>query len=423
MQHKPRFDKHSFVIVIVFFLTSVAVLSAAGQPIASDPVAVTSCLISDEDAPYSSSAVLPENDLQAKTEGNSIPNGSSSAPTPSPVPVTTPAPTSTPTPAPTTPVPASTEKSEPKLSESDALALAGGSGNANKTMASAETPASYRYVNANELNVRSGAGTSFEKIASLKRKDKVGVFSISGEWARIQTSSGITGYTLTQYLVAKLSDVEPEQPVAYWYVNADTLNVRSGAGTGYEKVATLGRGDKVGYFDKSGEWARIQTSSGKTGYVLAKYMVDNKSSVEYNVSRGDTSSASSAATGEVTALAQQIADYSTNFQGVKYVYGGSSTKGFDCSGFVQYVYTHFGIYVPRSSYEYASFGVKVSRDNLRPSDILLFDTDGGSWDVTHVGIYLGNDKFIHASSSKGKVVIMSLSQYLGKLYGIRRVID
>jgi len=95
----------------------------------------------------------------------------------------------------------------------------------------------------------------------------------------------------------------------------------------------------------------------------------------------------------------------------------------DCSGFVKYVYAHFGIDVPRSSASYANFGQRVSRENLRPSDILLFDTDGGNWDVSHVGIYIGNNMFIHASTTKGKVVITSLSEYPAPYYGARRVID
>lgn len=284
-----------------------------------------------------------------------------------------------------------------------------------------ETPAeqitSYMYVNANQLNVRSGVGTDFDKLTTLKRGDKVGLFHIEGDWAKIQTESGIIGYTVAKYLVDSEDKVEPERPIAYWYINANELNVRSGPGTEYEKVETLKRGDKIGYFDSEGEWARVLTPSGNKGYMLMKYLVESESEVE------KTSSLPVAQSNAVTSLAQQIVEYSKNFLGVRYRYGGYSTSGFDCSGFVKYVYAHFGINVPRSSADYAGFGKRVSRENLRPSDILLFDTDGGNWDVSHVGIYIGGDKFIHASTTKGKVVIQSLSEYPAPLYGIRRVID
>lgn len=203
-------------------------------------------------------------------------------------------------------------------------------------------------------------------------------------------------------------------PDSYWFVNANQLNVRSGMGTDYEKLATLTRGEKIGIYTTSGDWIKVKTKSGVVGYTLKSYLVDN----EKSVSRAVTLAVSK----EVTSLAQQIIDYSKKFQGVRYVYGGYSTKGFDCSGFTKYVYAHFGITIPRSAAEYASFGTKVPRESLRASDILLFDTDGGSWDVSHVGIYLGGDKFIHASTSKGEVIIMSLSEYRGKYYGARRAI-
>lgn len=286
-----------------------------------------------------------------------------------------------------------------------------------KTVASTEQVSTYMYVNANQLNVRSGVGTDFDKLYTLERGQKIGLIKLEGEWAKIQTESGIIGYTVAQYLVGSEAEVEPERPIAYWYINANSLNVRSGPGTDYEKIETLSRGAKIGYYATEGEWARIQTPSGKTGYMLLKYLVESESEVDR------ASSIPSAGSSTVTSLAQRIADYSKTLLGVRYVYGGYSTSGMDCSGFVKYVYAHFGINVPRSSADYAGIGKRVSRENLRPSDILLFDTDGGNWDVSHVGIYLGNDKFIHASTTKGKVVIASLSGYQAPLYGARRVID
>lgn len=427
MHNRPNFKKYSVVTTGLLFSSALAVFIATGQPALSKPVVaslysegVTSYAASVQvGAPgsaapyqYAAKADKQNSDLQAKADENKEPYSPSimQKSTAGGKPAASQQPANFEQPA----------VSEPGLTVSDAQALAGKPENTNKIITSAEQPVSYRFVNANELNVRSGAGTDYEKVVTMKRKEKVELLSISGEWAKIRTSSGKTGYTLSEYLVAKESDVGPEEPIAYMFINADTLNVRSGASADTDKITTLKRGDKVGYFDKNGEWVRIQTSSGKTGYILSKYLVDDEKSVsraEDSVSR-----ASSAVSGDVTELAQQIADYSTNFQGVKYVYGGYSTKGFDCSGFVKYVYAHFGIAVPRTAADYAIFGEKVSRENLRPSDILLFDTDGGTWDVSHVGIYLGGDKFIHASTTKGRVIIMSLSEYRGQYYGARRVI-
>jgi cell wall-associated NlpC family hydrolase len=204
-----------------------------------------------------------------------------------------------------------------------------------------------------------------------------------------------------------------QEPSSYRYVNANSLNVRKGPGTEYDKITNLSRGEKVGVYKTDGEWTIIKTAKGSVGCVFTSYLVADEKSVE----RPETAQGS-----EVTTLAQQIVDYSKTLQGIKYVYGGYSTKGFDCSGFTKYVYAHFGITVPRSSSQYVSFGKKVAREDLRASDILLFDTDNNGT-CGHVGIYLGNDKFIHASTSKGKVIIMTLSEYRGKYIGARRVID
>ena len=85
------------------------------------------------------------------------------------------------------------------------------------------------------------------------------------------------------------------------------------------------------------------------------------------------------------------------YRGVKYVYGGSSPSGFDCSGFVQYMYNKFGIKLPRTVKAMEEEGKWVSRNNLIAGDLVLFH------DPRHVGIYTSQGKFVHASSSRGVV--------------------
>ncbi|NLM75834.1 MAG: SH3 domain-containing protein [Clostridiaceae bacterium] len=211
------------------------------------------------------------------------------------------------------------------------------------------------------------------------------------------------------------------------WVNANELNVRSEPDSSSELVQTIKRGDRVTYYETIGEWARIITWQDRKGYVLAKYLVNSANEVvkpkETATSRGTSSApASSPQSSEGQSLAQQVVSYAKTLLGVKYVWGGNSKSGLDCSGLTKYVYSHFGIYVPRSSSAYWNFGTKVDRSNIKAGDILLFDTNGGAADVSHVGIYLGDGTFIHASSSKGKVVIQNLSSYRGKYMGARRVI-
>ncbi len=89
--------------------------------------------------------------------------------------------------------------------------------------------------------------------------------------------------------------------------------------------------------------------------------------------------------------------------GTGYTYGGTSVAGFDCSGFVQYVYrSAFGASLPRTSRELSNWGRKVSRSGLRRGDLVFFRIKGSR--IDHVGIYIDNDLFVHASSSRGVTI-------------------
>lgn len=118
---------------------------------------------------------------------------------------------------------------------------------------------------------------------------------------------------------------------------------------------------------------------------------------------------------------QKVVSYAKEFLGIKYLYGGMSPNGFDCSGFTSYVYKAFGINLPRTASGQAGTGLSVSKDNLVPGDLVFFETYTKG--ISHVGIYVGNGQFIHASSSKG-ITITSLSDsyYLTRYRGATRIL-
>ena len=120
---------------------------------------------------------------------------------------------------------------------------------------------------------------------------------------------------------------------------------------------------------------------------------------------------------------QEIVNYAQSLKGIPYVFGGTTTKGFDCSGFVQYVYKHFGIYLSRSSSTQANDGVYVSKDDLEPGDVLIF-RDTSNSRIGHVGLYIGGGQFIHASNSRTGVIISSLdtSAYQKRYVCARRIL-
>lgn len=117
-----------------------------------------------------------------------------------------------------------------------------------------------------------------------------------------------------------------------------------------------------------------------------------------------------------------ILSMAKTYIGVPYQWGGSSPKtGFDCSGFVSYVYGQNGITLPRVSRDQYKVGTWVSFENLKPGDLMFFSFKGNGV-VDHVGIYMGNGQFINASSSKG-VTIYPIGPYWKSVYvGAKRVI-
>lgn len=120
--------------------------------------------------------------------------------------------------------------------------------------------------------------------------------------------------------------------------------------------------------------------------------------------------------GRTGTLARGIAQSALRFIGVPYVFGGTSTGGFDCSGYTQHVFAMMGLRIPRTADAQYYAGSHVGRDQIVPGDLVFFQTyEPGP---SHVGIYLGNGRFAHASSSHG-VMVSSLSdsywaaRYLG----------
>lgn len=111
------------------------------------------------------------------------------------------------------------------------------------------------------------------------------------------------------------------------------------------------------------------------------------------------------------------------FLGSRYVWGGTTPEGFDCSGYVQYLYAKEGIALPRTALAQSKVGEEVSPNALKEGDLLFFLTDKKRGiPVTHVGIYQDEGKFIHAASKKEGVIVSSLSEYKNRLVVAKRVI-
>lgn len=219
------------------------------------------------------------------------------------------------------------------------------------------------------------------------------------------------------------------------YVTAESLMVRKEASASSEDLDSLSKNDKVQITGQVDGWYQIKIN-GKTGYVSAKYISDTKvaettsrsgstikeekvTPMEVEEKTEETTSSTTSNSNKGTS----VVEYAKNYLGCKYVSGGSSpSTGFDCSGFTSYVYKNFGVSLSRSSKGQINDGVAVSRSDLQPGDVVVFNNSGNTA-IGHVGIYIGGDNFIHAANPSQGVTITSLSSsYYSKRYvGARRV--
>lgn len=120
----------------------------------------------------------------------------------------------------------------------------------------------------------------------------------------------------------------------------------------------------------------------------------------------------------------EISHLAKKYLGGKYVWGGESPSGFDCSGYTQYIFNKIGIKLPRTAYEQSKVGTEV-KGSLQKGDLLFFNTDPSRGiPVTHVGVYLEHGKFIHAASKSKGIIISSLTKKYQKTYlGAKRLLQ
>ena len=269
-------------------------------------------------------------------------------------------------------------------------------------------------VTSESLRLRSAASTSASTIAQAPKGSTVTVEEDAGNgWYKV-TYGGKTGYMSGEWLTITLSDgsvipaasgTEAAQPRGL--ITASALNVRSGAGTTYDKVGTLRAGTVVDIVaDLGNGWYQIDS-----GYISADYVTLVGAGYE----------SSSALGASAAAMAQSLL-------GCRYVSGGAGPNTFDCSGLMYYIYKQLGHPIARgSSSQYYNSGYFVSTSAMQPGDLIFFfdkrfDGSGGTLPTTHVGMYVGNGQFIHASTTSYRVQYDSIYGYYAPyIVGAKRI--
>ena len=239
------------------------------------------------------------------------------------------------------------------------------------------------------LRMRAEASTDSSIVTTLDKSVAVAILddSIDG-WYKI-SYNGNTGYVSGDYLTVDQDNIF----TTYGRVNASGVNVRSDPSTESSSLATVDEGTIVTVNALVDGWYDVTCEYGTEGYIRSDFL-------DLTESASDNS--------DIVATAKQ-------YLGVRYVYGGASPSGFDCSGFTMYVYQQCGYSLPHSatSQWQSGLGTKVwSIGALQPGDLVFFNdpSRNAGKACSHAGIYIGDGQFIHSSSSSsGGVIVSSLT--------------
>lgn len=197
------------------------------------------------------------------------------------------------------------------------------------------------------------------------------------------------------------------------YVNTGTsvLNIRSGPGTAFDVLNKVCGGTVLTVLSSDAGWYEVVQGDVK-GYISGDYVLLMTQS-EYDAFQ---------ATADYKGA--EIARYAQNYLGARYVYGGNGPNTFDCSGFVNYVYKQFGYSLNRGASSQLQNGYPVEKAQLQAGDLVFFKAGGTSMPVSHVGLYVGEGTFIHASTQTKGVRLDDLNSgyYAGVYVYARRIV-
>lgn len=306
------------------------------------------------------------------------------------------------------------------------------------------------------------------ELDEVNKDVEVEVTEILNDWAKIKTAEGKEGWVLrkrtssTGEIVALLGTLEGTETTTksessvdtnttgnnqnsenktetkvdnktkIMYVNSQTTNLRQKADKTSQIIKQVSINTQVTVLSTDNGWAYVDVN-GTKGYIAETLLSSSKQETSRGTmterdstdvkteTKAQTESSNTDTPKETTSsqTGNSIISYAKQFLGCKYVYGGTTTSGFDCSGFTQYVYKHFGVTLNRTAAAQYSNGTSVT--NLQAGDLVMFGKSG----INHVGIYIGGNTFIHAANPGRGVTTDTLASgyYKTNYVGARRILN
>lgn len=285
-------------------------------------------------------------------------------------------------------------------------------------------------VNSDGLRLRAEANTTSAVLAKANAGAHAVVLENAQDgWYKVNYG------TLEGYMSAEYLDLETKADADLGYGKVNTggsvLNMRSGPSTGSGKVRTLPDDAVVKLIGMDDGWFKADYEGSK-GYVSSDYIVicakeEASKTQNKNVVTKDAQTLNPTGVwgnGVSTEVGLSLVEYGKEFLGVPYVYGGNGPDKFDCSGFTKYVYSHFGYKIGRTASSQLGYGTAVAANQLQAGDLVFFNEGNPSVAATHVGIYIADGQFIHATTNHNMVEIDTLyGSYNSRYYiGARRIL-
>lgn len=288
-----------------------------------------------------------------------------------------------------------------------------------KSLSSPSLPA-WVYANEERIHLRREPSTKSFSQGKVARGTALKVLAQEQAWWKVRTPQGREGY-VAGWVVATRKPVARglSKSLGRGFILESPVPIRESPSTDAPVIAYAARGSEVSILRKAGDWYQVRWGQEGPGWVASWKVRTN-----YREQRDSrpTEKGTEASEVPVFSLGRSLVRTALNYRGAPYRRGGSSSRGFDCSGLMCAVFRAHGISLPRTSKAMSKIGRPVGKSELQFGDLLFFNTNGRG--VSHVGMYIGNDQFVHASTWSRGVLVSSLSQsyYRQRFVGARRIL-